>query len=76
MAPVTVWVFVVSTFLAANGALTSQQPGLLGQARQKQLARFVLPTAAACEAARNGVREFAETAGKTLVIGNCTEEAP
>jgi len=67
---VTVWVFVVSTFLAVGGA----QVGVVGQARQKPLAKFVFPTAASCEAARAGVREFADTAGKTLMIGRCQEE--
>ena len=67
----TVWVFVVSTFLAVGGT----QVGVVGQARQKPLAKFVFPTADSCEAARVGVREFADTAGQTLMIGRCQEEA-
>jgi hypothetical protein len=68
---VTVWVFVVSTFLAIGGV----QVGVVGQARQKTLGKFVFPTPASCEAARSGVREFADTAGRTLMIGHCQEES-
>ncbi len=66
----TVWVFVVSGFLTVGGV----QPALIGQGRQQRLATFVLPTAQACEAAREGVREFAQTANQTLLIGECVEE--
>jgi hypothetical protein len=69
---VTVWVFVVLGFLAAA---PGQKPALLGQGRQKLLAKFVYPTSAACEAARDGVREFAPTAGESLLIGRCAEES-
>jgi hypothetical protein len=38
------------------------------------LGRFVFPSREACEAAREGVREFAQSAGRTLLIGRCIEE--
>jgi hypothetical protein len=66
-----VWAFVVLGFLSFGDG----QPSLMGQANHKLLGRFVLPTRAACEAAREGVREFAETANQTLLIGRCLEEA-
>ncbi len=66
----TVWVFVVSSFLTVGDG----QPALLAQARLKTQGTFVLPTPESCEAARQGVREFAQTANETLLIGRCLEE--
>jgi hypothetical protein len=67
----TVWVLVVSAyFLVGSGDL----PSLQGQGRQKTLARFVYPTAAACEAAKAGVREFAQSGGQSVLIGQCSKE--
>ena len=66
----TVWAFVVLGFLTTGDG----QPGVIGQANHRLLGRFLLPTSAACEAAREGVREFASTANQTLVIGRCLEE--
>ena len=66
----TVWVFVVLGFLSTGG----EQAGLLGQARHQPLGKFAFPTAEACEAAREGVREFSQTANQTLLIGRCAEE--
>jgi hypothetical protein len=67
----TVWVFVVSGFLTVGG----QQAALIGQGRTQILGRFVFPSPEVCEAARDGVREFAQSANQTLIIGRCTEEA-
>jgi hypothetical protein len=67
----TVWILIVSTFLSV---VPGRQPSLIGQGRTKPLARFVFPTAEACEAAKEGVREFAETANQSLIISSCTEE--
>jgi hypothetical protein len=67
----TVWTFVVLGFL---GAADGQQVGVIAQNNQTVLGRFVLPTHEACEAAREGVREFAATANQTLLIGGCREE--
>ncbi len=66
----TVWAFVVLGFLGTGDS----QPGVIGQANHSLLGRFILPTSAACEAAREGVREFAGTANQTLLIGRCLEE--
>ncbi len=66
----TVWVFVVLGFLSTGG----EQAGLLGQANHQALGKFVFPTSEACEAAREGVREFSQTATRTLLIGRCVEE--
>jgi hypothetical protein len=38
--------------------------------------RFALPTAAACEAARAGVRELADTIRQRLLISRCREGTP
>ncbi len=65
-----VWAFVVLGFLSFGEG----QPSLMGQANHKLLGRFILPTRAACEAAREGVREFAGTDDQTLLIGRCIEE--
>jgi hypothetical protein len=65
-----VWAFVVLGFLSFGDG----QPSLMGQANHKLLGRFVLPTRAACEAAREGVREFAGSENQTLLIGRCSEE--
>jgi hypothetical protein len=67
----TVWILIVSTFLSV---VPGRQPSLIGQGRTKPLGRFVFPTEQACEAARDAIREFAETANQTLIIGRCTEE--
>lgn len=67
----TVWVLVVSAFLSVGGGQTA----LLGQGRHQRLATFVFPTRQSCEAAKDGVREFAQTANQTLLIGECQEEA-
>jgi hypothetical protein len=67
---VTVWVLVVSAFLSVGGGRTA----LLGQGRQQRLATFVFPTRQSCEAAKEGVREFAQTANQTLLIGECQED--
>jgi hypothetical protein len=66
-------VLVVLGFI---GAADGQQVGVIAQNNQTVLARFVLPTHEACEAARDGVREFAGTANQTLLIGGCREETP
>jgi hypothetical protein len=66
----TVWTFVVLGFIAAADG----RVGVIAQANQTLLGRFLLPTAEACEAAREGVREFASTANQTLLIGPCREE--
>lgn len=66
----TVWVLVVSSFLSVGGGQTA----LLGQGRARPLATFVFPTPQSCEAAKEGVREFAQTANQTLLIGECREE--
>lgn len=67
----TVWILVVSTFLSV---VPGRQPSLIGQGRTKALARFVFPTEQACEAAADGVREFADTADQSLIINRCVEE--
>jgi hypothetical protein len=66
-----VWVFVVLGFLSFGDG----QPSLMGQANHRLVGRFVFPTRLACEAAREGVREFAWTADQTLLIEPCLEEA-
>jgi hypothetical protein len=68
----TVWILIVSTFLSV---VPGRQPSLIGQGRTKPLGRFVFPTVEACEAAREGIREFAETANQSLIISGCKEEA-
>jgi hypothetical protein len=67
----TVWILIVSTFLSVVPGAT---PALIGQGRVKPVGRFVFPTEEACEAAKEGIREFAETANQTLIIGRCVEE--
>ncbi len=66
----TVWVLIVSAFLSVG----SEPVSLRGQGGQQRLATFVFPTRQSCEAARDGVREFAQSANQTLLIGECQEE--